>query len=80
MKIDAQGAELRILRGARQTLSSNRNIQIVLEFVRWRDAEVLQLAAELGFNLYMLGEDGPEATSAARLMADIETAELLLRR
>jgi FkbM family methyltransferase len=62
VKIDAEGAEIRILKGAKQILSSNANIVCELHPYAWREfgntlAELKDLAAAAGRRIRYLDQD-----------------------
>lgn len=84
MKIDAEGHEPAIIRGAREILTRSPAIKIVMEFVPTTTgfteaAAHLALLRELGFSIWVIEHDGtlsPQSDDAALLQ--IPFADLLL--
>ena len=66
MKVDVEGAELGVLRGAQQLLSSDRAPVVVFEFVDWAEARISgqqpgdaqRALLSKGFRLFELTSDG----------------------
>ena len=52
MKIDVEGAELDVLKGATRTLAANQNIAILIEIHRsWLHEPILELLCKYDFKL-----------------------------
>jgi FkbM family methyltransferase len=66
MKVDVEGAELAVLRGAQQLLSSERAPVVVFEFIDWAEARISgqqpgdaqRDLLSKGFRLFQLSSDG----------------------
>jgi FkbM family methyltransferase len=76
MKIDVEGAEGLVLRGARETLRRWAPL-LVLEFSppaleavsRMSGTEVLQLLTDLGYQIDVIGDDPPKSISISEIMS-----------
>jgi FkbM family methyltransferase len=76
MKIDVEGAELLAIKGAKETLSKNRDIKIFLEFfplllkqMGSSPEELIGvLKEEQGFNIYVVGHDYAMGSSGEELL------------
>ncbi len=86
LKIDAEGAEPLILKGAINLLKNNHNIKIILEFCINNfpnsDAEeYLNFLRNLGFKLYLIGSNSKyKPVSNAEIINNNQTQELFLSR
>ena len=86
LKIDAEGAEPLILKGAINLLKNNHNIKIILEFCinnfSNSDAEeYLNLLRNLGFKLYLIGSNSKyKPVSNTEIINNNQTQELFLFR
>lgn len=86
LKIDAEGHEPAIVRGAQEILARSRQLKIVMEFVppiMARDEALahLQLLRDLGFSIFRLDSDGhltPQRDDNA--LIQIEFSDLFLTR
>jgi FkbM family methyltransferase len=76
VKIDVEGAEALVLRGAERTLEDNRNIAVLIDLHPHRGAEVEEVAGLLGeHGLHTFSVDDP-----SHEVSVFETSEVLARR
>ena len=90
IKIDAEGSELRILRGAEQTIGNHSSINIILEFspynlskIDTRPEDLLDEIEKLELSLNILGSSGiipTEKKQLLKLRGKYEFATLLLKK
>lgn len=86
LKIDAEGAEPLILKGAINLLKNNQNIKIILEFCidnfsNSNAEEYLNFLRNLGFKLCLIGSNSKyKSVSNAEIMNNNQTQELFLFR
>lgn len=86
LKIDAEGAEPLILRGAEEVLTANRNIQVFMEFAPPMlsgfepPAEFLARVRSYGFDLYELDTAGGVSLRRDDELLGKDWTELLLKR
>lgn len=88
LKIDVQGAEPLVLKGARRVIADNPQIKVVMEF--WPQGmseaghsppELLEAIADLGLDLHELPENGKEhRTSTAAALSTKAHINLVLKR
>lgn len=90
LKVDVEGAEPLVLRGAAQVLAASPGLLAVVEFRAAPHADgsapedVLELYRELGFELCVLRPEGiavpADATAILAVAARVETLNIVLRR
>ncbi len=74
IKIDVEGAELEVLKGARQALSNNSDIVLLMDLHRYLGvdpAEVLKILEELDLNVYKVQAPFNIPASANRELSEI---------
>jgi FkbM family methyltransferase len=82
LKIDAEGAELRILQGAQAMIARSPNLRIVLEYVGGDyGAEILDLLRQHGFTARLIGRLGRlQSLSPAEWFAITASVDILAER
>jgi FkbM family methyltransferase len=90
LKVDVEGGEPLVLRGARQLVAAAHELLAIVEFRAARHLDgsspedVLRFYEELGFALYLLRSDGNLASAGALAILDaaagVETLNIVLRK
>lgn len=86
LKIDAEAAELAVIKGAKRLISENRNIKVIMEFIPTNlnisgsATELLDLISWHGFDIFRIEEDSSVKKIAKDELLKMPYSELLLKR